>query len=978
VKGAKGWHLNLQRLCDALTDYAPLVHGVAGIGQPMRAWLEGELARRGALTASALDPDTLPRLVRAWVTTNQYEVEECFAGLDRIWPQQTWLRAVVDAMLSTDSKIELSERDLDLALGACTDEEIVRCLGRDIGCFGCEQIFFDRLSARGPAIVPLLQPLCRQAFDTVHKYMPARHLIAMAVSARLGAEIPEECDAVVETVLRGFSIEELLRCYPAPRREALLLRRVAARDKEVWPFVAAYPTPNVVEATLQALLHAEPPYIESAVAAAIGRGAVAQVSAFIRTCPAEHLGRLHGLLADARSSEVPAGATVLLRASFPGLREVGAKILAQQRFGDLTPELIAEMMAGEEPAQDAAVRLLLGSGHDPAVRALARDLAGRVTARTPLLAARLAHAGEIEPEIDALLRAVPEMPPETKQRIDTLLDPSLASRYSVADDVVTAVKAGVSLPELVRWFLDRREAAGSTSAKQKVESVVRQCLAGGFLSRAGGFLESSELPLLTFRLFAQDAVGAHLPAWRRLFDARVLDERQLRMMLPSIAASDPRSVRGVLVELATRTENSEVVARCLQAMDDSRNAILSDLLALPSTTARATAADVLVAHPSGAAREALRKALAGKSGKRLRDKLERALAACTAVGDLDRQPADSGATLDVRPLPVALGGPVRGLTVCGDVLLATSENELALVELARGQTLVRRTGASPARLLVAPDGAFYASGQSSLEVWLIDGDDVQRGIDVELNEEVQNFLALPGRQMVVLSASGQADGWIHVRDVANGSEVGGTEFDGYPTDSAASADGKHLVVAADSGEVALYALPTVKRVKRLVAADEDEMPDSVDVAYFAAGERIVVASHAQNGPTTLRVFDSGTRKLVAQHEGIDERRLLTPLAAPYFATIGDTSLTIWNAAGERVRRLAIEIGRGWMAIAGTVVALATGDELRLWSPERHEWLARHRHASAIEAVVVAGTGFVFGDATGGVFRAELPTGAGSA
>ena len=127
-EAARGWHPELQKLVDALTDHAPLVRALAGISQPMRAWLEGALARRGALAVSDLDPETLPRLAQAWVISSHDDAKESFEGLDRVWPEQIWLRAVVESMLTTDSEIKLAWNHLDAALGACSDEELVRCL----------------------------------------------------------------------------------------------------------------------------------------------------------------------------------------------------------------------------------------------------------------------------------------------------------------------------------------------------------------------------------------------------------------------------------------------------------------------------------------------------------------------------------------------------------------------------------------------------------------------------------------------------------------------------------------------------------------------------------------------------------------------------------------------------------------------------------------------------------------------------------
>jgi len=601
-EAARGWHPELQKLVDALTDHAPLVRALAGISQPMRAWLEGALARRGALAVSDLDPETLPRLAQAWVISSHDDAKESFEGLDRVWPEQIWLRAVVESMLTTDSEIKLAWNHLDAALGACSDEELVRCLRLNPSSFN-DAIFVERLNARGPGIIPLLEPLCREALDKVNRYMPSRYLIAMAVSARLGVDIPAAWDRVVETVLSGPAIEQLMELYPEARREALLLRCIAGCDENVWRWVAVYPSPQVVDATLRLLMREKPPYIESRYAAPIGRRAPAQVAAFIRACPAEVLPRLYQFLEDARSAEIPDAAAVFLRSASSGLRAEGAKVLRQQRLGDLTPELIAELISGEEPAQAAIVGLLLDNSDDPRARALARELAAKMAARTPLLAARLAHAGRIEPEIEQLLGSVPALPPETKQRVDALLGPTLADRYRVADDVVAAVKAGVSVPDLVRWFLDRRQAASSVSAKKRLEYVVWNCL-------AHGFVEHPALPLITFRFFNQDAVGTYQPAWRTLFDARVLDEGQLKVVLPEIGARDPASVHDVLIELATRSDNAELVAKCLREIGGSRDGILAELLAHASATARSTAAAVLIAQPSGAAVEAIRAALA--------------------------------------------------------------------------------------------------------------------------------------------------------------------------------------------------------------------------------------------------------------------------------------------------------------------------------------------------------------------------------
>jgi hypothetical protein len=63
-----------------------------------------------------MDSATLAILARAWTVSTKYEVERCYAGLDKVWPEDTGRRAILEQLLAECDDIRIGQRQLDQVL----------------------------------------------------------------------------------------------------------------------------------------------------------------------------------------------------------------------------------------------------------------------------------------------------------------------------------------------------------------------------------------------------------------------------------------------------------------------------------------------------------------------------------------------------------------------------------------------------------------------------------------------------------------------------------------------------------------------------------------------------------------------------------------------------------------------------------------------------------------------------------------------
>lgn len=982
----RGWTVAFEEMLRVLLtrgEAPTLVTGYSAVRDPIGPRLGLALARHGQLSPNRLPPGSMAQAAEDVVRVNVYpELEPCFEGLDALWSEEDFGRAVVKAALDqnvTRIRSTGTER-LDQYRALATDAELTTLVQKLDSAEVATRWYDERLMG-------FLDGSTREVLAAAgsHHYLPDSITLPFALHverlAQQNKPVPADYDeAIVEIVCQEREgMRRLLGALDPARRETLILCAAEKKGRnwgmDWYPFLW-FPSPGLVRFCIDKCLESDEVWASQASHAlfSMGSAAGAALGELLRqrandeTLPNALLQSAVWVLEQTHTPETVAVCRSLLGHRLAWVRAGALKALSRQKLSDLVPEALdALLSSGIEEQELLAATLLVSRSHV----AEARDYAASRCDR-PLTAAlarsRLRWASKLEPELEALLDDI-----ESAQKLHAVLDQAIGQKWVMDKErLARFAHEPQALSAFVGWLLARRSGGKETSSfhVDQAWKALAQC-PGAIYSLSRWFANAQTGALgNTINSFGDSLVAAR--ELGELLEAGVLVPADEPAVLWLLARQVPERVVPRLARLLSdgpADEGLKAIAECaLIAAGDAAVPTLLEMLATDSKKAPLVAAEILARRPAPEAVELIEKRLRSKVPKALQGPLGAALDVCLAVRDRAKPfVAKELPVLPGKATSLSFDGPVLALRAGGPLLLGTSSSTARLFHTDTERLLFERCGIrAPGIVALAPDATAMVIGTERAEVFAIQADEVPEvGFELDHDDGLFDCTCLTQGRVLTLCMTNNTSAPLTLWNAATGKKVA-VHSKSHPNAALALRDPSRYLLVNDEGKVLLLEAAKGKKIAQLYAHPgfTDE-PSSLVVVEADEGRATV--AFADGSVVFLDLKTCKVRSLwKASLRGIEH------LAAAGDAVVAatETVLRVWDGNGKVLRERALDAPLVGLVSCAAKIALVSSSGLTLYDPTTNQALGHYDAPKAITAAVALGGAVYLGDEAGSIVKID--------